>query len=150
MIEEVKTEELNSSNVLYDNMFVHDTDKIAGSPAPGLPEVTFHDENQGTFAIAHWLMELVNWFLGLFHAEHDATLFTFVYAVVVFGVSCGVGYILKWIILGIVKVIGPRLKGKGYDALTEEHFFTKHFDGLVSSFLYARKPRSHRLIIFFF
>ena len=109
---------------LFDYMFVHDTDKIAASTT-GLPGVEIHAENQGTFTVAHWLMELVHWFLGLFHAEDHATLFTFVYAVVVFGVSCGVGYILKWIILGIVKVIGPKLKGHGYTELTDKHFFTK-------------------------
>ena len=118
------TKELNSSNVLYDFMFVTDADKIAGSHSGVIP-VDLPDQSQGTYALAHWLMELVHWFLGLFHASEDATLFTFVYAIVVFGISCAVGYILKWIILGIVKVIGPRLKGKGYDALTEEHFFTK-------------------------
>ena len=91
----------------------------------GIPVVKLHDENQGTYAVAHWLMEAVAWFLDLFHASHDPTLFTFIYAILVFIISCCVGYILKWIILGFVKVIGPKLKGKGYDALTEEHFFTK-------------------------
>lgn len=119
-------EDLNSSNVLYDYMFVHDADKIAGQPAPGLPPVGLHAEDQGTFAIAHWLMDLVHWFLGLFHADNDATLFTFIYAVVVFCVSCLVGYVLKWIIIGFVRIIGPRLKGRAtYDLLTRNHFFTK-------------------------
>lgn len=125
MVEDAKTEDLNSSNILYDYMFVHDTDKIAGSPAPGLPNVGLHEESQGTFAIAHWLMDLVKWFLGLFHADDDATLFTFVYAVVVFGISWCAGFIIKWIILGIVNAIGSRLKGKTYDMLKERHFFTK-------------------------
>ena len=120
-----REEELNSSNVLYDFMFVHDADKIAGSPAPGLPEVGFHGETQGTFAIAHWLMDAVRWFLGLFHADHDATLFTFVYAVVVFIVAWLSGWILQWIVLGIVRLVGKRWKGKSYSILTDNHFFTK-------------------------
>ena len=130
-IEDIRAEEQsnNTPTVLYDYMFAHDADKIAESTVSGghvIPGVALHDETQGTFAVAHWLMELVHWFLGLFHADDHSTIFTFVYAVVVFGVSCGVGYILKWIILGIIKVIGPRLKGKsGYDALTDKHFFTK-------------------------
>lgn len=118
-------EELNSSNVLYDYMFVDDADKIAGSPVAGLHEIGIHDESQGTFVIAHWLMELVRWFLGLFHADNDPTLFTFVYAVVVFLVSWGTGWVLQWLVLVIVRWIGKRWKGKGYDALTTDHFFTK-------------------------
>ena len=107
-------------------MIIVDTDKgIETLHSAGLPPLEIHDETQGTYIIAHWLMNLVHWFLGLFHADSNNALFTFVYAVLVFLVSCLVGYILKWIILGIVKLIGQRLKGKGYDALTEEHFFTK-------------------------
>lgn len=121
----VDDEQLNSSNVLYDFMFVSDADRIAASPAPGLPTVGLHDETQGTFAIAHWLMEAVKWFLGLFHADHDATLFTFVYAVLVFAVSWLTGWILQWIVLGVVRVIGKRVKGPGYQLLTDDHFFTK-------------------------
>ncbi|MCH5231334.1 MAG: mechanosensitive ion channel [Muribaculaceae bacterium] len=117
--------DLNSSNVLYDYMFVDDADKIAGSGHEALPQVTLHGDMQGTFTIAHWLMDLVRWFLGLFHAENDATLFTFVYAVVVFCISWGIGWVLQWIVLMFVRLIGQRLKGKGYDYLTEDHFFTK-------------------------
>lgn len=117
--------ELNSSNVLYDYMFINDEDKIAGSPATVVPGVDIHDETQGTFAIAHWLMDIVRWFLGLFHADDNSALFTFVYAVVVFIVSWLVGWVLQWIVLGIVRIIGKHVKGKGYDALTDDHFFTK-------------------------
>lgn len=120
----IAPEEINT-NPLFDYMFIHDTDKIASAPGPSLPGVTLDSENQGTFAVAHWLMEAVRWFLGLFHAENDSVLFTAVYAVLVFIVSWLVGYILKWIILGFVNVIGKRWKGINYDALTERHFFTK-------------------------
>ena len=110
---------------LYDYMFVHDTEKIA-SADPAIPGVDIAtSDTQGTYALAHWIMELVHWFLGLFHADNDATLFTFIYAVIVFLISYGIGWVLKWIIIGIVRIIGPRLKGKGYDILTEDHFFTK-------------------------
>ena len=62
-IEDVKADELNSSNVLYDFMFVTDADKIAHNTEPVLPGVSIHDETQGTYTIAHWLMDLVHWFL---------------------------------------------------------------------------------------
>ncbi|MCH5226683.1 MAG: mechanosensitive ion channel [Muribaculaceae bacterium] len=118
-------EELNSSNILYDFMFVSDADKIAGSHGPDLTEIANHVPDQGTFTIAHWIMELVHWFLGLFKADNDATLFTFVYAVVVFLISWGVGYVLQWIVLGIVRLIGRRFNGENYQVLTANHFFTK-------------------------
>lgn len=121
----IEDTELNSSNILYDYMFVHDTDRIAGAPSTVLPGVDIHDETQGTFAVAHWLMEFVHWFLGLFHADKYSVLFTFVYAVVVFAVSWLVGWVLQWIVLGIVRIIGKRFKGHSYDALTADHFFTK-------------------------
>lgn len=119
-------DELDQNNILYDFMFVHDADKIAGSPATELPGMPIHDESQGTFAVAHWIMELVHWFLGLFHADDNATLFTFIYAIVVFIISWGIGYALQWIVLAIVRFAGKRLKnGIGYQALTNDHFFTK-------------------------
>lgn len=117
-------QENNNSNILYDYMFVNDADKIASSPDPSLEHIV-HNAPQGSFIVAKWLMETVKWFLGLFHAEDNATLFTFVYAVLVFIVSWLFGWILQYIVLKIVRLIGKRLKGKGYDALTDDHFFLK-------------------------
>lgn len=126
-IEEIDNANRIDNNLLFDYMFVHDTEKLADPNVTPLTVVSEHVENQGTFALAHWLMDFVKWFLGLFHADDDATLFTFVYAVIVFCISWGVGWILQWIVLGIVNIIGNRYKGKGigYDALMHEHFFTK-------------------------
>ena len=129
-LEDIRADEnsVNPPTVLYEYMFTNDADKIADSSMTGshlIPGVPIHDENQGTYAVAHWLMDFVHWFLGLFHADDYSVLFTFVYAVVVFGISYAVGLVLKWIILGVVKIIGPRLKGTSYVALTDKHFFTK-------------------------
>ena len=116
--------EQTTNSPLFNYMFIHDTEKLANMP-PALPGVDIHTEMEGSYVIAHWIMELVHWFLGLFHADNNATLFTFVYAVIVFLISWGVGFIIKWIILGIVRVIGKRVKGTSYEALTDDHFFTK-------------------------
>ena len=110
---------------LFDFMFIHDTDKIAEAHATNINNLMIPGESQGTFTVAHWLMEVVGWFLSLFHAEHNSVLFTAIYAILVFIVSWLVGYVLKWIILGVVRIIGRRWKGLQYDALTEQHFFTK-------------------------
>lgn len=115
----------DNTPILFDYMFVNDADRIAGSSVPGMSPVNFHDDLQGTYAVAHWLMDLVHWFLGLFHAENDQTLFTFVYAVIVFLISWGLGYVLQWIVLGIVRLVGKKYHGHTYDALTTQHFFKK-------------------------
>lgn len=115
----------NNTPIFFDYMFVHDADRIADSPVHVIPPVGFHQETQETYAVAHWLMDLVYWFLGLFHADNDRTLFTFVYAVIVFLISWGIGYALQWIVLGIVRLVGKRYHGGNYDALTSQHFFTK-------------------------
>ncbi|MCH5225000.1 MAG: mechanosensitive ion channel family protein [Muribaculaceae bacterium] len=120
-----ETKDLTTDNVLYDYMFVNDADRLSEAPDPTIATIGLHGENQGTFAVAHWLMELVKWFLGLFHADHDATLFTFVYAVLVFIISFGIGWILQWIVLGIVRLIGKHYQGHSYDILTDYHFFSK-------------------------
>ena len=113
------------NNLLYDYMFVSDTDKLAahGIDVPNL-ELAGH-ANEGTYAIAHLLMEITHWFLSLFHWEHNATLLTAVYAVLVFLISWGVGYIVKWIVLAVVRAIAKRYQSATYQALTAGHFFSK-------------------------
>lgn len=115
----------DNTPIFFDYMFVHDADKIANTTAPVIPGVNIHTDDEGSFVLAQWLMDAVKWFLGLFHAENDGTLFTFVYAVLVFIVSWLVGWVLQWIVLGIVRLVGKRQKGKTYDLLTQSHFFTK-------------------------
>lgn len=100
-----------------------------------MPKVDLsHPAAQGTYAIAQLLMKIVNWFLTLFHLENDSTIFTAVYAVLVFLISLGVGYVVKWIMIFIVRKIGKKFHDSAYVALTDDHFFTKCariFPGIV-------------------
>ena len=84
-----------------------------------------HHAPEGTFALAHLLMRVVRWFLGLFHLEDQETLFTAVYACLVFLIAWGLGFCVKWLVLSIVRKIGERKKGLVYETLTSQHFFTK-------------------------
>ena len=113
------------NNLLYDYMFVEDTDKIAHSginvPSVDLPG----HANEGTYAIAHLIMDVTHWILGVFHLEYNSTLFTAVYAILVFLISWGAGYLVKWTVLGIVRAIGRKYKSDTYEILTSNHFFSK-------------------------
>ena len=91
----------------------------------GLPDMTLTDGSHGTYAIAHLLMEAAGWIMRVLHLGRNGTLFTVIYAILVFIVAWIVGYVIKWIILGIVRGVGKRLNGPTYQALTDNHFFTK-------------------------
>ncbi len=89
-----------------------------------LPEVHIGQE-QSTYAIATWIMHLVNSLLSFFGIHNHPTLFVWVYAAIVFALSLGVGYVVTWITIGIVKIVGKKLKGDFYQNLTQMKFFTK-------------------------
>ena len=102
------------------------TPDVIHSTTPAIPKVALsHPASQGTYVIAQWLMKAVNWFLSLFGWEHNDNLFTAVYAVLVFIISICVGYIVKWIVLFIVRKLKNRFHDDIYLTLTSEHFFSK-------------------------
>lgn len=102
---------------------------------PSIPKVDLsHPAAQGTYEIAKLLMKFVKWFLSIFGWENDETLFTVVYAIIVFLISIAVGYIIKWIVLFIVHKLSHKIHDDVYQFLTEEHFFAKTsriFPGIV-------------------
>lgn len=94
--------------------------------AEHLPHVDLspHAE-KGTYLIARLLMRAVNFLLGIFGLEHNATLFTIVYAVLVFLVALAVGNIAKWIILGFARLLSKKLTADWYGFLQQKQFFAK-------------------------
>ncbi len=79
-----------------------------------------------THTIAQWVMQLAEWFLGIFHLEHSETLAVWVYAVCIFLIAEGTGYLMKWCVLWIVRIIGRRNKPEGiYYLLSSHKFFLK-------------------------
>lgn len=83
------------------------------------------DRTGASYAIAEWIMNIVNWLLGFFGLEHDQTVVTFLYAAVVFGLALGVGWICQFIIFWTVRMIARRWDSDLYHSLTEERFFHK-------------------------
>lgn len=78
-----------------------------------------------TYAVARWIMGCVYWILDLIGLAHNHTVFLTVYALVVFAISVGLGYICSWMIMLVVNRIGKHHNGVMYQYLREAHFFTK-------------------------
>ncbi|MDE6577304.1 MAG: mechanosensitive ion channel family protein [Muribaculaceae bacterium] len=91
-----------------------------------VPKVALSEPGQeGTYAIAHLLMKLVHFLLSLVGLENNETLFTIVYAALVFLIAIGVGYAVKWIVMAIMRHLGKHLHALIYGYLVDEDFFTK-------------------------
>ena len=89
--------------------FPHETTK------PVIPKVDLSQPAaQGTYEIAKLLMEAAKWFLSLFGLEHNDTLFTAVYAILVFLISIGVGYIIKLLVILVVRKLGNKFQNNVY------------------------------------
>ena len=72
-----------------------------------VPEVALSEQAQhGTYAIARVLMKVVDFLLRLVGLENNDTLFTILYACLVFLLSLGVGYVVTWIVVRIVRNVG--------------------------------------------
>lgn len=98
------------------------------SGAPEAPIDVTHfigDRTGASYAIASWIMKVVDWSLGIFGLESNKTIVTFLYAAVVLGVSLIVGYVAKWVIFKCVRVIAQRWNSDIYQTLTDVKFFHK-------------------------
>lgn len=75
--------------------------------------------------VARFIMDIVDWILGVFGLDNDITLVTFLYATVVLGVAIVVGYVVQWITLKIVEGIARRWNMDFAQALADHRFFHK-------------------------
>ena len=99
---------------------------VAEKASAVVPKVTLSPETeQNTYTVARWIMGIVNWLLSLVGLEHNTTLFLWIYAALVFVISIGIGYVVTWVILGSVKLIGKRLKTPLYQGVADSNFFRK-------------------------
>ena len=86
----------------------------------------FIGNNAGvSYAIAQFIMNIVDWVLGVVGLEKNTTVVTVIYSIVVLGVAIVAGYIVQWIVLKIVKAIAHRWDSDMYHALTNVRFFHK-------------------------
>jgi miniconductance mechanosensitive channel len=91
-----------------------------------VPKVNLSEPAQeGTYEVAQLLMKVVKFLLSLVGLENNTTLFTIVYAALVFVIAIGVGYVVKWIVMLIMRHLGRHLHSKIYSYLVDEGFFTK-------------------------
>ena len=77
------------------------------------------DDTGASYQVAHFMMSIVDWLLGIFGLEHNITLVTFLYAAVVLGISIAAGYIFQVVILWICRQIARRWSLPVYDELTK-------------------------------
>lgn len=96
---------------------------IPSEVADKLPTVTMPGTEEGTYAVARLIMNIVDWLFNLFGLTHHPTLELWVYSILVFLISWGIGWVTQIIILFIVDQIGKRWKGSIYEQLTEAKFF---------------------------
>lgn len=91
-----------------------------------MPKVDLSEPAQeSTYAIAKLLMKGVDSLLAFVGLEHNSTLFTIIYASLVFLLAIAVGYLVKWFVLFLMNHIGPKLHSLIYGYLRDEKFFTK-------------------------
>lgn len=99
---------------------------IAEKTSTVIPKVDLSPETeQNTYMLARWIMGIVDWLLSLFGLEHATNLFLFIYSLAVFLIAVGIGYVVTWIILGIVKMVGKHVKSTLFQDLMNANFFGK-------------------------
>lgn len=82
-------------------------------------------ESETSYAIADWIMKMVQWLLDSVGLEHHPTLVTWVFSIIVFLLSLAIGYVFQWIVLGIVDLISKHMKNDLMNYLVEDKFFHK-------------------------
>lgn len=78
-----------------------------------------------SYVISRFIMNVVNWLLGVCGLEHNSTLVTVLYAAVVLGVALIVGKLAQWLIFRIVREVARRWDSDIYHSLTDVRFFHK-------------------------
>lgn len=90
-----------------------------------IPDVLSPEAQESTAYLARIIMKVVHWFLDLLGLAHDHTIFIWIYAIVVFVISYGLGILVTWLVILIVNLIGRRVKAPLYVELTKAHFFSR-------------------------
>ena len=78
-----------------------------------------------SFVLSQWTMNVVDWILHLFGLEHNQTLVTTLYAIVVLGIALIVGWIVQWALLKVLRAIARRWNSAVYQDLSSVQFFHK-------------------------
>lgn len=93
-----------------------------------LPKVDLsHNAQEGTYAIARLLMDTVNDILKFFDQQNNSTLFTVLYALLVFLIAWGIGYIVQRTVMFLMNHLGKHIHAPIYGYLRDVKFFTRTF-----------------------
>lgn len=87
-------------------------------------ELSTHAE-ESTYMIARYLMQAVDSILTFFGQHGNSSLFTWVYALLVFAIALSIGWVLKVIVVFLSRRIGKHLNSDIYFFLLKKKFFTK-------------------------
>lgn len=100
---------------------------LLSAPAGHVVDIThFVGDSDGLSAvIAHFIMGIVDWILGVFGLDTDVNIVTFLYASVVFCIAVGVGWAVQWVVLKIVQAVARHWDSALYTALRSHRFFHK-------------------------
>ena len=83
------------------------------------------DADDKSYAVATFLLKIVDWVLKPLGLDSDKTAILIIYAIVVFAVAFIVGYVTQWIVIGVLRKFGHRLGGDLYQTLRDNDFFLK-------------------------
>ena len=72
------------------------------------------DKTGASTTIAHLIMKVVDWLLGILGLEHNQTLVTVMYASVVLAIALVTGYIAQIIIFHISRIITKKWNSRVY------------------------------------
>lgn len=97
-----------------------DPEKIDVS-APHLSPIA----EQSSYAIAKLLMNCVHWLLSLGGLQDNKNLFLTIYAVLIFMIAYGIGWVLSKLIVRVMSALAKHRNNDLIDYLTASHFFSK-------------------------
>lgn len=99
---------------------------IPAKELKNVPHVELSAETEESYyTVARWIMKAVYWILDLVGLEHNATLFTTIYALLVLAISVMIGYAVKWLIILAADHLAKIVKYDLYIRLKESGFFIK-------------------------
>jgi len=78
-----------------------------------------------SYAIAKLLMDCVKWVLKFVGLEHNSTITTAVYAILIFFLALVIGRLVQWLVVFALNKLGKHIHSDLYNYLVSDHFFTR-------------------------
>lgn len=99
--------------------------QIATELAETHPTTNLPSGEEHYYSIANFFMKMAHGILDFLHLHDNGTLFIYVYTILVFAISFGIGWILQWILVGIGHRLSKRLTNDIYVNLVSQKFFVR-------------------------